>query len=59
MENYIKNIIEAGIKNGLTLEQLAANPSAAAEAYLDMQLKGIEQAGEKVFEQMQKEFPAK
>jgi hypothetical protein len=46
MEDYIKRIIETGLANGLTVEQLLSNPQAAAKAYLDSQLKAIDKAAE-------------
>jgi Tfp pilus assembly protein PilO len=45
MKDYIENIIKTGLANGLTLEQLMSNPDAAAKAYLESQLKAIDQAG--------------
>lgn len=48
MQEYINNIIETGLRNGLTLEQIASNPDAAAKAYLDSQLKAIKNAGKAI-----------
>ena len=48
MKTYIENIIKTGLANGLTLEQMMANPEAAAKAYLESQLKAIENAGNKL-----------
>jgi len=45
MKNYIDKIIETGLKNGLTIDQLMSNPEAAAKAYLESQLKSINEAG--------------
>ena len=46
MNTYIENIIKTGLANGLTLEQMMSNPEAAAKAYLESQLKAIDNAGE-------------
>ena len=45
MNDYINNIIKTGLANGLTLEQMAANPEATAKAYFQSQLIAIEKAG--------------
>ena len=42
MQNYIDKIIANGLKNGATLEQMLANPEAAALAYLNSQLKALD-----------------
>jgi hypothetical protein len=43
MEQYIANIIEAGFANGLTKEQMLANPQAAAKSYMESQIALIDQ----------------
>lgn len=48
MEAYIKNIIKTGLANGSTLEQMMADPQAAAKAYLESQLRAIDKAGEEI-----------
>lgn len=48
METYIQNIIKTGLANGATLEQMMANPQAAAKAYLESQLKAIDKAVEEL-----------
>jgi len=45
MKNYIDQIIKTGLANGLTIEQMMLNPEASAKAYLESQLKAIDNAG--------------
>jgi hypothetical protein len=48
MKEYIEKIIATGLANGLTLDQIASDPQAAAKAYLDSELKAIDDAGKKL-----------
>ena len=48
MEDYMQKIIETALSNGLTLEQIMANPERAHRSYLESQLKAIDEEGEKV-----------
>jgi|GEM_PF-4404011 len=52
MQDYINKIIKTGLENGATLEQMMANPEAAASSYLSSQLKALEKAED----QIRKEF---
>ena len=48
MNDYIQKIINTGLANGLTIEQLMSDPKAAAAAYLESQLKAIDKAGAEI-----------
>lgn len=41
-ENYLESIIKTAFANGLTQEQILANPEACAKAHLEAQLSAIE-----------------
>ena len=45
METYIENAIKTALANGLTMEQIAANPDAVLRAYCESQLCAIDNAG--------------
>lgn len=53
MKAYIENIIKTGLANDLTLDQIKANPEAAAKAYLQSQLKAINASGKQIQKQFQ------
>jgi len=48
METYISNAIKTALANGLTMEQIAANPDAVLRAYHESQLRAIDNAGAQV-----------
>lgn len=47
-QEYIKSIIETGIANGITVEQMMANPKKAMQAHLKARLKMLDEMPEKV-----------
>ena len=42
MEEYIENVVKAGLQNGLTLEYIITHPDECAEMYLQKQLKSCD-----------------
>ena len=52
MNEFIQKVIKRGLENGLTPEQIMANPQAAAQAYIDAEERMLQEAAAEVRKQI-------
>ena len=52
MATYIEQMIKTALSNGMTMEQIANNPDAVAKANYFAQLRAIEKAGDKAYNEL-------
>lgn len=51
-KDYIEKMIQRGLENGVTVEQMMKNPELTAKAYLESELKSINGMSDKIFNQL-------